>query len=107
MPSRKKNAISRKTIDDLFRKYAKKARLPADKWHVHTLQHSIAVHMLDAGHSQEEAKDQVGHKRISSTDVYAAISGRQKKADIRKHGTSKRNCEFLLDKVYPHLEKVA
>jgi len=76
--SRKKNAISRKTIDDLFRKYAKKARLPKDKWHAHTLRHSIAVHMLDAGHTQEEVKDQLGHKSIQTTDVYAAISGRKK-----------------------------
>ncbi len=36
----------------------------ADKWHVHTLRHSIAVHMLDAGHTQEEVKDQLGHKYI-------------------------------------------
>ena len=76
--SRKKNAISRKTIDDLFRTYARKARLPKDKWHAHTLRHSIAVHMLDAGHNQEEVKDQLGHKYIQTTDVYAAISGRKR-----------------------------
>ncbi len=61
-------------IEELFSTYAKKAKLPSDKSHPHTLKHSIVVHMLDAGHSQEEAKYQVGHKRISSTDVYAAIS---------------------------------
>jgi site-specific recombinase XerD len=76
--SRKKNAISRKTIDDLFRTYARKARLPKDKWHAHTLRHSIAVHMLDAGHTQEEVKDQLGHKYIQTTDVYAAVSGRKR-----------------------------
>ncbi|MCH7756347.1 tyrosine-type recombinase/integrase, partial [candidate division KSB1 bacterium] len=41
--SRKKNALSRKTIDDLFREYARKAKLPKDKRHAHTLRHSIAV----------------------------------------------------------------
>ncbi|MCH7680933.1 tyrosine-type recombinase/integrase [candidate division KSB1 bacterium] len=76
--SRKKNALSRKTIDDLFREYARKAKLPNDKRHVHTLRHSIAVHMLDAGHTQEEVKDQLGHKYIQTTDVYAAISGRKR-----------------------------
>lgn len=76
--SKKNNAISRKTIDDLFHKYAKKAKLPTGKWHVHTLRHSIAVHMLDAGHTQEEVKDQLGHKYIQTTDVYAAISGRKR-----------------------------
>ena len=77
--SRKKNAISRKTIDDLFRAYAKKAKLPDDKRHAHTLRHSIAVHMLDAGHNQEEVKDQLGHKYIQTTDIYATISGRKRK----------------------------
>ena len=62
--------------EELFSTYAKKAKLPSDKSHPHTLKH---VHMLDVGHSQEEAKYQVGHKRISSTDVYAAISGRKRK----------------------------
>ncbi len=76
--SRKKNALSRKTIDDLFREYARKAKLPNDKRHAHTLRHSIAVHMLDAAHTQEEVKDQLGHKYIQTTDVYAAISGRQR-----------------------------
>ncbi len=65
--------------EELFSTYAKKAKLPSDKSHPHTLKHSIVVHMLDAGYSQEEAKYQVGHKRISSTDVYAAISGRKRK----------------------------
>jgi len=75
--SRKKNAISRKTIDDLFREYARKAKLPNDKRHAHTFRHSIAVHMLDAAHTQE-VKDQLGHKYIQTTDVYAAISGRKR-----------------------------
>ena len=76
--SKKENTLSCKTIDTLFRKYAKKAKLPEDKRQAHTLRHSIAVHMLDAGHTQEEVKDQLGHKSIQTTDVYAAISGRKK-----------------------------
>jgi site-specific recombinase XerD len=76
--SRNKNPISRKRIDTLFRSYAKKAKVPRDKWHAHTLRHSIAVHMLDAGNTQEEVKDHLGHRYIQSTDVYAAISGRKR-----------------------------
>ncbi len=77
--SKKKNAISRKTIDDLFRKYGRRAKLPTDKRHAHTLRHSIAVHMLDAGTTQEEVKDQLGHKYLQTTDIYAAISGRKRR----------------------------
>ncbi|MCH8872287.1 tyrosine-type recombinase/integrase, partial [candidate division KSB1 bacterium] len=72
--SRNKNPISRRRIDTLFKRYAKKAKLPADKHHAHTLRHSIAVHMLDAGQSQEGVKDRLGHKSIKSTEVYAKTS---------------------------------
>ena len=77
--SKQKRAISPRMLEVLFHDYAQKAKLPNDRRHPHVLKHSIVVHMLDAGHSQEEAKYQVGHKRISSTDVYAAVSGRKRK----------------------------
>ena len=77
--SKQKRAISPRMLEVLFHDYAQKAKLPKDRRHPHVLKHSIVVHMLDAGHSQEEAKYQVGHKRISSTDVYAAVSGRKRK----------------------------
>ena len=72
--SRNKNPISRRRIDSLFKLYGEKAKLPEDKRHAHTLRHSIAVHMLDAGQSQEAVKDRLGHKSIKSTDIYAQIS---------------------------------
>ncbi len=69
--SRLKQPISRKQIDVLFKKYGKKAKLPDDKRHAHTLRHSVAVHMLDSGFTEEEVKDRLGHRDIRSTDVYA------------------------------------
>ncbi|MCH7676680.1 tyrosine-type recombinase/integrase [candidate division KSB1 bacterium] len=75
--SRNKNPISRRRIDTLFKRYAKKAKLPADKHHAHTLRHSIAVH-IDAGQSQEGVKDRLGHKSIKSTDVYAKTSSHKR-----------------------------
>ena len=76
--SRNKNPISRRRIDFLFREYAKKAKLPEDKRHAHTLRHSIAVHILDAGQSQEAVKDRLGHKSIKSTDIYAKTSSQKR-----------------------------
>ena len=78
--SRNKNPISRRRIDFLFDRYAKKAKLPEDKRHPHTLRHSIAVHMLDARQSQEAVKDRLGHKSIKSTDIYAQISSYKREA---------------------------
>jgi type 1 fimbriae regulatory protein FimB len=76
--SRNKNPVSRLRIDFLFKRYAKKAKLPLDKHHAHALRHSITVHMLDAGQNQEGVKDRLGHKSIKSTDVYAKISSRKR-----------------------------
>ena len=72
--SRNKNPISRRRIDAIFKHYAKKAKLPEDKRHTHTLRHSIGVHMIDAGQATEAAKDRLGHKSIKSTEIYAKIS---------------------------------
>ena len=78
--SRNKNPISRRRIDSLFKLYGKKAKLPEQRRHSHTLRHSIAVHMLDAGQSQEAVKDRLGHKSIKSTDIYAQISNYKREA---------------------------
>ena len=60
--------------------YGEKAKLPEDKRHSHVLRHSIAVHMLDAGQSQEAVKDRLGHKSIKSTDIYGQISNYKREA---------------------------
>ena len=73
-----KQPISRQQISVLFKKYAKKAKLPEDKRHAHTMRHSVAVHMLDSGFAVEEVKDRLGHRDIRSTDVYAKISNRKR-----------------------------
>jgi len=77
--SRKKGALARQTIDNLFRVYAPKAKLPTDKWHAHVLRHSIAVHMADAGFQAEHVKFWLGHRHLSSTEVYFEISRRKGK----------------------------
>jgi integrase len=86
--SRFKKSISRKTLDYLFKKYGKEINLPKYKRHCHTLRHSIAVHMLDAGHGQEDVKDHLGHRYIQSTDVYAVLSNKKRDAVFNKMKTS-------------------
>ena len=71
-------AISREQIDVLLKKYRRKAKLPVDKHHAHTLRHSVAVHILDSGFTQEEVRDRLGHRDIRSTDVYARISSKKR-----------------------------
>jgi len=92
--SREKRPISRSMLDFLFKKYAKRADLPLARRHSHTLRHSIAVHMLDAGHEQEEVKDHLGHRYIQSTDVYAVLSNKKRDLVFSKMLKSKEivNC---------------
>lgn len=66
--------ISKRTLHDMFYKYATEANLPEDLKHFHTLRHSCAVHMVDRGIPIVQIQDWLGHKNIASTSVYARVS---------------------------------
>ena len=76
--------LKKRRIQELFRFYATKAALPADRRHVHVLRHSAAVHVLDAGEDIDFARDHLGHRSIQSTMTYAQIS------DARRNRTMRR-----------------
>lgn len=82
-PSRRKRPISRQQLDFLFRRYARKAKLPEDKRHVHTLRHSIATHLLDAGLSIVYVQDHLGHVSIATTAIYARITDKKRDEAFR------------------------
>ena len=69
--------LSRVRVWQLFKQYARAARLPAD-YGVHSLRHSAAVHALDAGLATEDVRDLLRHKRLSTTDVYANLSTKRR-----------------------------
>ena len=48
---------------------------------VHSLRHSIAVHILDAGEDIAYVQDHLGHRNIRNTQVYAKIS------DVKRNPT--------------------
>jgi len=64
-------------IQQLFEDYLKKARI-RKKVGIHSLRHSIAIHLLDDGQSLEFVKDHLGHKYMKNTEVYARISDRRR-----------------------------
>jgi integrase len=76
--------LKRRQIQNLFRRYATEAALPASRRHVHVLRHSVAVHVLDAGEDIDFARDHLGHRSIQSTMTYAQLS------DARRHRTMRR-----------------
>ena len=69
----RQGGLDRSRVWQLFRHYAGKAGL-APGLGVHSLRHSAAVHLLDAGGTIEEARDLLRHRHIATTEVYADLS---------------------------------
>jgi site-specific recombinase XerD len=70
----KEKPISRKTLDKKIKKYGKKAELPKDKLHFHTLRHSLAIHLLQAGIDVRIVQKIMRHKDIKNTMIYTEIT---------------------------------
>lgn len=65
----------------LFRKYAKRAGLPASKWHPHCLKHSIAMHTIKKA-GIENVRKYLGHKSMASTGEYLKVTDAEASAAI-------------------------
>ncbi|MCC6348305.1 MAG: tyrosine-type recombinase/integrase [Candidatus Eisenbacteria bacterium] len=74
--------LRRRQIQARFVRYRRAAGLP-DRLTTHSLRHSIATHLLDAGASLEFVQDHLGHRNIRSTAIYARISDRHREALMR------------------------
>jgi site-specific recombinase XerD len=73
--------ISASTIYQTFCKYAEVAGIAEDLRHPHVLRHSIAVHLMNAGWDVADVQDWLGHREISSTMVYAAVTSKRREAN--------------------------
>ena len=65
--------LSPQRIQQLFKCYAQQAGLDPQV-SVHSLRHSIATHLLDAGQGIEYVQDHLGHVNIENTQIYAKIT---------------------------------
>lgn len=77
-----RRGISRQRLDALMRFYASgvEPMLPMDTRHFHVWRHSIAVHLTEAGESLQTIKDWLGHKSITSTQIYAQVTSKGRDA---------------------------
>jgi len=71
--------LRKRQIQSLFVRHRDAAGLPPTAT-AHSLRHSIATHLLDAGVSLEFVQDHLGHQSIRSTSVYAKITSRHREA---------------------------
>ena len=75
--------ITKRRAEQLFKKYLTKASLDP-RYVVHSLRHSIAVHILDAGADIAYVQDHLGHRNIRNTQVYAKISDTNRNKVMRR-----------------------
>jgi len=71
--------LKKRQIQTLFVRYRDRAGLNR-RYTTHSLRHSIATHLLDAGLPLEFVQDHLGHRNIQSTTIYARITSRYRLA---------------------------
>lgn len=77
------NKLTPVSMDGFFKRYCKKAGIPKGKSRFHSLKHSRAVHMADAGVSIEGIQQILGHKSVNSTMRYFHFTKKQEE-DVYK-----------------------
>ena len=81
--------LTRPGVTHILLKYAEKARLNKpelipDKLSCHSLRHSKAMHLLQAGVNLVYIRDILGHVSVQTTEIYARADSRQKREAIEK-----------------------
>jgi site-specific recombinase XerD len=79
----RQGTLKRQRIQQLFRQYAQQANLD-NGFTVHSLRHSIATHLLEAGQGIEYVQDHLGHVNIQNTLIYAKLTDRRREAIFRQ-----------------------
>jgi len=85
----KKLRLGVRSIQRIVKKYVKKAKIPVDAT-VHTLRHSFATDLLIAGADIRSVQELLGHKNISTTQIYTHVTNKQLR-DVHEafHGRGK------------------
>jgi len=85
----RKEKLTRAGVNYILKKYSKMARektsaLMPEQISCHSLRHSKAMHLLQAGINLVYIRDILGHSSVQVTEVYARADSRQKRKAIEK-----------------------
>lgn len=73
-----KMRLTPRSIQRMIKKYVKKVKLPVDAT-PHVLRHSFATDLLMAGADIRSVQEMLGHKNISTTQIYTHVTDKQLK----------------------------
>lgn len=71
-----KMRLTPRSIQRIVKRYVRAARIPIDAT-VHTLRHSFATDLLTNGADLRSVQEMLGHKNISTTQIYTHVTNRQ------------------------------
>jgi site-specific recombinase XerD len=85
----RKEKLTRSGVNFIVQKYTKMARkvngmIIPEKISCHTLRHSKAMHLLQAGVNLVYIRDILGHVSIQTTEIYARADSKQKREALEK-----------------------
>jgi integrase/recombinase XerD len=86
--SRKKRGTTRGIIYERVRRFSRLAKI-GKKVTPHVLRHTFATHLLKLGEKLIVLKELLGHRQLSSTQLYLHISGEDLRSAIERHPVGK------------------
>ncbi len=85
-----KMRLTTRSVERIVKKYVKKSRIPVDAT-PHTMRHSFATDLLSNGADLRSVQEMLGHKNISTTQVYTHVTNPKLKEVHKKfHQGNKR-----------------
>jgi integrase/recombinase XerD len=86
--SREGKALSRNAIYDRVRSHARRARI-TQRVSPHRLRHTFATHLVQAGVNLVTLRDLLGHRQVTSTQIYIHLTAQDLRQATDKHPVSK------------------